>query len=139
MTLITRAQILKADDLTWEDVPVPEWKEKDETDIPEVRLLSLTGTQRDDFEAKSVTQGKGGTQKMNLSNFRARLLALCMVDESNKRMFSDIDVNLLGQKNAGVLERLFDKAREMNGMSEKDVEELTEDFSKTPNDSSHSD
>lgn len=139
MALFTKAQILKANDLTWKDVPVPEWDEEGVTEPGEVRLLSLTGTQRDDFEAKSVTQGKSGTQKMNLTNFRARLLALCMVDENNKRVFSDIDVTLLGQKNAGVLERLFDIAREMNGMSEKDVEELTENFGETPSDSSTSD
>lgn len=133
MSLFTKSEILEAKDLEFEDVPVPEWGAG-----KEVRLMSLTGTQRDSFEDKSLVQ-KGANAKMNLVNMRARLLALCIVDENGKRMFSDIDVNLLGQKNAKVLERLFSKAQEMNGMTEKDVEDLTEGFSEGPNEDSISD
>lgn len=127
----SKSDVVQADDLVYEDVPVPEWKRM-------VRLISLTGTQRDAFEDKSMIQ-KNGTQKMNLVNFRARLLSLCMVDQQNKRLFPDVDVPLLGQKNAAVLERLFEKAREMNGMSDKDVEELTEGFGDDPSEDSTSD
>lgn len=133
MSLFTKSEILEAKDLEFEDVPVPEWGAG-----KEVRLMSLTGTQRDSFEDKSLVQ-KGTNAKMNLVNMRARLLALCIVDENGKRMFSDIEVNLLGQKNAKVLERLFSKAQEMNGMTEKDVEDLTEGFSGDPSEASISD
>lgn len=127
----TKKSILEVEDLKHEDVEVIEWGFT-------VRLISLTGTQRDAFEDKSMIQ-KNGTQKMNLVNFRARLLSLCIVDQENKRLFPDVDVPLLGQKNAAVLERLFEKAREMNGMSDKDVEELTEGFGEGPNEDSTSD
>lgn len=127
----TKEDIIKADDLKFEDVPVPEWKRM-------VRLLTLTGTQRDAFEDQSMIQ-KGESRKMNLINFRARLLSLVMVDQNNKRLFPDVDVPLLGQKSASVLEPLFDKAREMNGMTDKDVEEMTEGFDGDPSEDSTSD
>lgn len=133
MELFSREEIDKAQDLIFEDVPVPEWGPN-----KGVRLITLTGTQRDAFEDKSMIQ-KGDSRKLNLINFRARLLSLCMVDANGQRLYSDVEVPLLGQRNAKVLERLFDKAREMNGMSEKDVEELTEGFGDVPNEDSTSD
>jgi hypothetical protein len=132
MELFSKEEILGADDLSFEDIPVPEWGPN-----KGVRLMSLTGTQRDDFEDKTVIQ-KGGDQKMNLINMRARLLSLCIVDANGKRIFSDVEVPLLGQKNAKILERLFDKARNMNGMTEEDVERLTEGFGDVPSEDSTS-
>jgi len=131
MGFLSKDDINKADDLKHEDVSVPEWGGT-------VRLLMLTGTQRDDFEMKSIDQ-RAKDQKLNLVNFRARLLSLCLVDQENRRLFSDVEVPLLGQKAAPVLERLFDKARSMNGMSEEDVEELTEGFESDPNELSITD
>lgn len=120
MGLLSKDMILKADDLVTEEVSVPEWG-------GEVLLKSLTGTQRDAFEDSTVDQ-RGQNQKMNLVNLRARLLSLCIVDENGRRMFTDVDVFELGGKNAKVLEKLFDKARSMNGMSDDDVEEMTKGF-----------
>jgi hypothetical protein len=130
MDLFTKDEITSVNDVKYEDVLVPEWG-------PDkgVRLKSLTGTERDNFEASSIIQ-KGSNARMNLVNMRARLLALCIVDANGKRMFADVEVNKLGQRNANVLERLFTKAQEMNGMTDKDVEELTEGF--TPDQSEDS-
>lgn len=130
MTLLGKDAILAAKDLNHSDMEVPEWGGT-------VRLITLTGTQRDAFEDKSMIQ-KGDSRKINLVNFRARLLSLCIVGEDGQRVFSDVEVNLLGQKNAKVLERLFDKAREMNGMTEDDVKELTEGFDDDPSEDSTS-
>jgi hypothetical protein len=130
MALLSKDAILKAQDMVTEEVPVPEWGGS-------VLLRTISGTQRDSFEDKSMIQ-KGESRKLNLINFRARLLALCIVDDSGRRLFSDGEITLLGQKNAAVLERLFDKARDMNGMSDKDVEELTEGFGNDPSEDSTS-
>ncbi|MYV58044.1 hypothetical protein [Streptomyces sp. SID3212] len=131
MALLNKDAILKADDMVFEDIPVPEWG-------GDIRLKTMTGTQRDAFEDKSMDQ-RGKDPKMNLTNFRARLLALCIVNEDGRRVFSDGEITLLGQKSANVLERLFNKAREMNGMDDKDVEELTKGFSDVPKEVSTSD
>jgi len=43
------------------------------------------------------------------------------------------DVKALGEKSAAALERVFDVARKLSGLSEDDVEELAGDFDDAPN------
>jgi hypothetical protein len=128
MSLLTRDDILKAEDLATEDVAVPEWGGT-------VRLRTLTGAERDKFEASTV-QMKGNKATQNMANFRARLVSLCIIDEDGNRQFGQADVAALGAKSAAALQRLFNKCSEMNGMSEKDVEDLTEGFDEAQNESS---
>lgn len=131
MALLTADQILTADDRTYEIVDVPEWG-------GQVRLRSLTGKERDHFEA-SLQEKRGSSVKQNIENFRARLVALCVVDEEGKLLFTNKQqVLLLGNKSVAALQRVFNKANEMNGISEGDVEELTEDFDEAPDESSTS-
>lgn len=131
MALLSKDAILSADDRRYAEVNVPEWGGS-------VRLRSLSGTERDRFEA-SFQETKGKAAKDNMENFRARLVALCAVDEEGKLLFSNRqEVILLGNKSVAALQRLFDKCNEMNGISEQDVEELTEDFDEAPAESSTS-
>jgi hypothetical protein len=120
MAILNKDMILGADDMKTIDVPVPEWG-------GDVRLRTLTGGERDKFESDSIDQ-RGKSNKMNLVNLRARLVALCAIDESGKRMFGDNEVTKLGAKSAAVLDRLFTAAQKLNGMTQEDVEELTEGF-----------
>lgn len=131
MALLSKDQILTADDRRYAEVAVPEWDGS-------VRLRSLTGTERDRFEA-GFQESKGKQAKDNMENFRARLVALCAVDEEGKLLFTNRqEVVLLGGKSVAALQRLFDKCNEMNGISEQDVEELVEDFDEAPAESSTS-
>jgi hypothetical protein len=116
MNLLTREQILQANDLESRDVAVPEWGGT-------LRVRVLTGTERDAVEA-STLQGKGKSQSVNLSNFRAKLCARAIVDEQGKRLFSDEDIAALGKKSAGALSRVYNVAAELSGISEADVDEL---------------
>lgn len=120
MTLLSKDAILGADDLITEDVEVPEWGGT-------VRVRMMTGAERDAFE-ESLSRTKGKSVKANLANLRARLVAKTVVDEAGKRLFTDAEAGVLGQKSAAALDRVFDAARTLNGMTEKDVEELVEDF-----------
>lgn len=99
MALLTRDQILKAQDLPSEDVPVPEWGGT-------VRVRALTGAERDAFE-QSIVEQRGRSARMNLQNLRAKLVALTVVDEEGNRIFSDSDAKLLGKKSALALNRVF--------------------------------
>lgn len=128
MSLLSREDILAYDDSSFEDVDVPEWGGS-------VRVVGLTGAERDRFEASVVGNGK----KMQLTNLRARLIALCVVDESGERLFGTVDVGALGNKSAAALERVFSAAQRLSGLSEDDVAELTEDLDDAPNGSSTSD
>lgn len=120
MTL-SKDQILAADDLRVEEVDVPEWGGT-------VRVRSLTGTERDAYEA-SIVQIQGNSRRLRMENARAKLVALCLVDEDGGRLFSDQEIGTLGSKSGKVLDRLFDVASKLSGLSNDDVEELTETFS----------
>jgi hypothetical protein len=100
-------------------------------------LKGMTGTQRDHFEASMAP--RGNSKKPNMENFRARLVVQCAVDEEGNRLFNQGDVKTLGSKSAKALSRVFDKCQEMNGLSDSDVDELTEDFGDTPSEGSTSD
>lgn len=131
MGLLSKELILKADDLPTRDEEVAEWGGT-------VRLRTLTGTERDDFEA-SLIEMKGTEQKPNLRNLRARLVALCIVNEAGVRIFAQQDIAALGKKSALVLDRIFGICQDMNGLSQTDIESLVEDFEDAPNEDSTSD
>lgn len=120
MTLLSKDAILGAEDLITEDVEVPEWGGT-------VRVRMMTGAERDAFE-ESLSRTKGKSVKTNLANLRARLVAKTVVNEQGKRLFTDAEAGVLGQKSAAALDRVFEAARRLNGMTEQDVEDLTEDF-----------
>lgn len=131
MALLSRDQILNADDLKTKDVHVPEWG-------GEVRIRALTGEERDRFEASTV-QTRGSKTKQNVENFRARLVSLCIINEDGLRTFSPPDVKALGKKSVAALQRVFNACNELNGLSDEDVEELTEGFEGEATEASTSD
>lgn len=131
MALLSRTAILEAEDRKYETVACPEWG-------GDVRLRSITGTQRDAYE-QSLMQSSGSDRRMNLRNARVKLIVLCAVDEDGRQLFSTDDLAQLGRKNAAPIDRLFDACRKLSGMSEQDVEEMAADFGATPDDAGTSD
>lgn len=117
MALLTREAILKVHDIATSTVAVLEWG-------GEVLVRGLSGAERDAFE-NAMIQGRGKNRRMNLANLRARLVAIAVVDEQGNRLFTDADIAALGEKSAAALERVFDVARNLSGLSEKDVDELS--------------
>jgi hypothetical protein len=112
--MLTKEQILQADDSRVVDVEVPEWGGT-------VRVTVMTGADRDRFEADTI--GRNGST--NLANIRARLAAMCIVDDQGERMFtSPDDVKDLGHKSAAALDRVFEACQRLNGLRSEDVDEL---------------
>ncbi|MEU1736458.1 hypothetical protein [Streptosporangium sp. NPDC020145] len=132
MALLGREQILQADDLPVEDVPVPEWR-------GEVRLRGLTGAELDEYQASLVVQTRDGTQKANLRNATAKLVSRCAIDEDGAPLFEPKDLLKLSSKSAVALQRLFAVAQKLNGLTDDDMRELVEDFSDDPSGSLPSD
>ena len=124
MTLLSKTAILAAQDLQTEDVEVPEWGGA-------VRVRSFTGRERDAFEA-SMVRGDGRDRKVDLTNMRARLVGLTVIDETGQRLFTDDEVDLLGAKSGAALDRVFAVAQKLNGLSGADVEELSINSSGVP-------
>ena len=110
-----RDAILAAVDMATEEVYVPEWDAS-------VRIKTLTGAERDYFES-SIIRRDGKVVSQNLQNVRARLCALCIVDEAGQRVFGEEDEYALGRKSGAALERIFAAAQRLNGLRDEDVEE----------------
>ena len=108
MTL-TKDQILEANDLQSESVTVPEWG-------GDVLVRTMTGADRDAFEASMITTLPDGTRKPNMTNMRAKLVALTVVDQAGNRVFDVSDVDRLSLKSASALERVFNAAQRINGL-----------------------
>ena len=107
--ILTKDQILEADDLRTETVDVPEWGGS-------VLVRTMSGTDRDAFEASMITLSPDGTRKPNMTNMRAKLVALTVVDDAANRLFDASDVDRLALKSASALERVFEAAQRINGL-----------------------
>jgi hypothetical protein len=114
---LTREQILAATDVAIERLEVPEWGGV-------VYLKALTARERDAYEISCLKTNRQGKREFDGRNVRAKLASLTLVDESGARLFSEEDMNALGRKSAKALDRIFDKATDMNGLSERDREAL---------------
>lgn len=123
--LLSREHILSSDDRKTQDVAVPEWGGS-------VRVRALSGAERDAYEAGIVQLRADGSKKITLQNLRGRLVSLSIVDDAGERLFTDKDAIALGDKSASALERVFDVARKLSGLSDDDVEELAEGFDDAP-------
>ena len=131
MALLNKKAILEVKDIEIEQVDVPEWG-------GHVFVKGMTGLERDTFEA-SIVQQRGKDARVNMVNIRAKLAAQTICDEEGLRLFNDKDVKALGKKSANALQRVFDVAQRLSGITEDDVDELAENLEKNPLDGSASD
>lgn len=113
MSLLTKDQILNAEDNRTEIVDVPEWGGK-------VKVAVMSGFSRDRFETSII--GSNGGQ--NLTNMRAKVVAASVVDEKGELLFTEKDIAKLGKKSAAALDRIFSVAQRLSGITDVDVEEL---------------
>jgi len=115
--MLTRDSILQADDLPKESVEVPEWG-------GQVWVRTLSGTERDSFEQSMVTK----KNKPNMDNVRARFAVLTICDEKGERLFQAADAEALGKKSAAALDRVFAVAQRLNGFSDQDQKDLSDNL-----------
>lgn len=120
MGFLSRDEILGARDLKVVEVDVPEWGGV-------VLVSMMTGRDRDAFEAETVTR-RGKQVDVNMKDMRARLVARTVVDESGARLFSDGDVEALAAKSSAALNRLFEVARKLNGLTDESEREAAAVF-----------
>lgn len=113
--LLSKDQILNADDLKFEDIDVPEWGGS-------VRISVMSASDRDSYEA-STFKMVGKEVKPDMTNARAKLVSRCAIDEDGKLLFTTAEVEKLGKKSASALDRLVNAARRINGMGEESIED----------------
>ena len=130
--ILNRTEILNVNDIVIEEVHVPEWGED-----AIVYVKGMTGAERDKFESSLVVL-RGKSQTLNMANIRAKLASLTICDENGKRLFSEQDVQVLSQKSASALQRVFVVAQKLSRIGDEDIEELAEGLKANPFDGSPS-
>ena len=134
----TKEQILKAEDLIYEDVHVPEWKLT-------VRVRSLTGVEFEEYQRtissmRQEIRGRGRKREVDVqieSHVEKAMLKLCgltMVDGDGNRLFSDHELEILGQKNHRALMRVHEVAARLSGLTEEALESEGKDSETTDGD-----
>ncbi len=130
MPILTREDILAVEDIGRELVAIPEWG-------GEVWVYGMTAAERDHLE-KNLVQTKGKDVQTNLENVRAKIAAISIRNEEGKRIFNESDIHELGRKSALALDRIFNVAQRLSGISQEDVEELSKNSESDQSDGSTS-
>lgn len=108
---LTKEQILAADDRSTKEIPVPEWG-----DTALLRVMS--GTERESFEREWQS-----TEDRLLPQYKLKMLRRCLCDSAGAPLFSDDELEQLGEKSAKVIERLFRECMVLNGFETNSVED----------------
>lgn len=131
MKILTRQDIVAAQDIETETVDVPEW---DGAVI--VRMMS--GADRDRFEQSLTTVRADGRREANLTNMRSKLVAMCLIDEEGRALFGPDEIDDLAKKSAAAIERVFIVAQRLNGLAPDDIGEARKNSVPGPNGASPS-
>jgi hypothetical protein len=127
--MLSREDILRANDLERELVSVPQWG-------GEVYVRVMTGAERDRYE-RSLLALDG--DRAPVQQFRAHLLALCLCDEYGGRLFDIQEISMLNDKSWVVMDRLYEVAQRLNKTTADAVETLLGNSETTLHDASGSD
>lgn len=127
-----KESIKNCNDIVVEPVVIPEWKDENGKPIT-VYVRTLTGPERDEFEKslqrvyKRMVNGKVRTEsKFDPSNIRVKLamVATCNGPNDHSRFFSESDEEWLKGKSAAAVDRIFDVAQRLSGLTDNDIDEL---------------
>ena len=133
--VLTGAEFLaiEDDDAEWADLS--RWA----GDGTGVWIRSMTADERDSYEQSLIKQSqgrgaRGGSVEMDLRNARAKLVARCAVsaEVDGVRIFTDEDAVKIGNKNAPMIDMLYDVASRVSGIRKEDLDEVLEDFEDSP-------
>jgi hypothetical protein len=104
------ADILNAKDTKIERVDLPELDGF-------VYVKTMTGIQKDAFD-NSLLVTSGGKRDVVPLNARAKFLVHVVCDVDGNQLFTEADVERLGQKSSAILERLWRAARRLAAAEE---------------------
>jgi len=122
--MLSKDEIFACNDVRIEEVSVPEWGGT-------VYVKTITAKEQDAWSAEVTDQ-----KKENKANFQASFLVMCICNESGELLFDRSDADMLGNKSAGALNKVFNVASGLNGLSPGDVKELEKNLVTTPGEDS---
>jgi len=116
MKILTKADILGAEDFATETHEVKEWGGS-------VMLRTLSGKERDEFEARISKASKDG-KSIDIRGLKALLLSLALIDGDGNLLFESAEADQLNLKSSKPINDLFEIAQRMNGIGQDAVDEL---------------
>lgn len=136
MGLLTRDDLLRVDDIPFEDVDVPEWGEG-----VSVRVRGLNAQQRALFTGTAVASQKAPPEEVAelWSQLEMRLVAMSLVDENGDRLLGDDEVSHIAERSPAVVSRLFRVVQSLSKLGGDAVEEAAGNSEAAPSDASSSD
>jgi len=117
MSMLTRAQILKKTKLKKETINIPEWG-------GDIIISEMTGKERDAWEGDILTAREDGDPELNSTNARAKLAIRSVVDEDGNCIFTNDDIDAVGELSASALSRIFNVASRLSKLTVEDMKEL---------------
>ena len=119
--LLTKQQILDADDLPTEEVDV--WGGK-------VLVIALSAKERENLRLSLNDEN-------DLLTVMIKLVSLTIVDKAKSRIFDEKDIEALREKSAKEIDKVFSVAQKLSGLGENTIGEI-EKNSKSQSESSNS-
>lgn len=119
MTGLTKEQILAIQDVQPVPVEVPEWGGT-------VYVRPMSAGARDRWEGDLIERGEKRKESIAKAteNLRAVFLSKCLCDESGVLLFGPEDIAALSGKSYRAVDRAYEAAQSLNGLSESDVADL---------------
>lgn len=108
--ILSAEDILNAKDVKVEAVEVPEWGGS-------VYVREFSAAVRDQFDA---LLSDGDADEPDLTNVRARVIALTACDAGGKLLFTIEQAEALGAKSNGAVSRVYDAAAKLNKLRKSD-------------------
>jgi hypothetical protein len=111
--ILSRDEILAANDLPTEEVPTPEW-------FPDGAVLVRALTAAEWIEVgRSSMSATNGDREPAMLDLMLRIPAMCIVDAQGRRLFSDADLEALGRKNPLPLKRIMDVVQRLSDLDQQ--------------------
>lgn len=116
--ILGRHDIDAASDKQATAIPVPEWG-------GEVLIRPISALERETWENEVLRRQKAGEP---CNTLRAELVAIALVDDTGKPLYTREEAILLATRDAGPIDRIFEYIRARAGISDQDVRELEKNF-----------
>tara|TARA_R100001230_G_C5583107_1_gene101438 strand:- start:131 stop:529 length:399 start_codon:yes stop_codon:yes gene_type:complete len=116
MTIASREALLKLCERRYSTVEIPE------RDIS-IRIQSLSEAEKSQYETCLIAKNGRGIMRERLQDATRRLIALCVVDEDGKRIFSNSDLSAIANLDSYISSRIYDACQEHCGFNKGDIDE----------------
>jgi hypothetical protein len=105
-------------------VPCPEWG-------LDLTVRTLTGTERDELE--NTWHTRRVAKDDSILGIKILLVQSTVVDEDGLQVFDVGERDLLNGKSAKVIDRLFQTAQRLSGLTDDDIQEMAGNLNGGPN------